>query len=146
MVNNDLLTSSLCLIIGILFFIGSLNYPYLGSIFPAVISLALIIMSIILFIKSLINPEMSGWITNVKLKNVFLIALSIILYVLIIPILGIIVTSTIYIIGFALVASPKVDYRIIITSVIVALVVSGSFSYIFIKYFYVPLPSVFFVS
>jgi putative exporter of polyketide antibiotics len=106
-----------------------------------VISIALIIMSIILFVKSIISPELSGWLKQIKIKNVIIIAVGVAIYVIAIPILGIIVASTVYIIAFSLVAAPEVNKATVATSIIVAVGVSASFSYVFIKYFYVPLPS-----
>jgi hypothetical protein len=141
MLNNDLITAIVCTIIGIVFLLGSLSYTYLGKIFPMVISIALIIMSIILLIKSIISPELSGWLKQIKIKNVIIIAVGVAIYVIAIPILGIIVASTIYIIAFSLVAAPEVNKATVATSIIVAVGVSASFSYVFIKYFYVPLPS-----
>ncbi|MFW6121627.1 MAG: tripartite tricarboxylate transporter TctB family protein [Petrotogales bacterium] len=131
----------LCLVVGIMFLIISLQYSYLGSIFPAVISSVLIVMSLLLLIKSFTNPEVSEWIKKIKIKNVLCLATGIIIYVIIIPILGIIITSTLYIIIFSLMAVQQIDYRVIVSSIIVASGVSGLFSYVFMKYFYVPLPS-----
>lgn len=142
--NTDRVTSILCLILSSLFIYGAIDFPYLGSIFPIVIASSLAFMSLILLIKSFIKPEISNWLQNIKLKNTFAVASGTIVYIVIIPIIGIIISSTIYIILFSLLAAQRKDYKLFILSFIVAVGISGSFSYIFIKQFYVPLPTVLF--
>ncbi len=139
--NTDRVTAIACLVISGLFIYGAHDFPYLGAVFPMVIASVLALMSLILLIKSFLNPEISDWIKNIYFKNVFLVSASIIIYVIFIPILGIVTTSSIYIIVFSLSASQRIDFRLVVFSSLVAVGISGLFSYIFIKQFYVPLPT-----
>ncbi|KJS83029.1 MAG: hypothetical protein JM58_13520 [Peptococcaceae bacterium BICA1-8] len=73
------------------------GYSNLSSFFPKVISILIIILSTMLLIKSFRKPEASEWHKEIEYKYLIMLIVGIVVYVIVIPVVGFVSTSIVFI-------------------------------------------------
>jgi hypothetical protein len=144
--NTDRITAIFVFIFSAVF-MWQLKYVHspLDVIFPRTILIGMMALSVILFIKSLINPDPKSIKNLLDIQNrgkVIAGILGTILWLLVIPILGFAVTSAIALVVLSMVLGSRADrtLRKFVSTVLVFLVIVSVIYYFFSTFMEVQLP------
>ncbi|MCX7846305.1 MAG: tripartite tricarboxylate transporter TctB family protein [Dictyoglomaceae bacterium] len=147
--NKDLITSIIIILCGVLFLVEASHIKNLGfdildtSFFPKLTSYLLIISGIGLFINNLLKQRGKEG-KNIEIKEnllkIFIFVLFFVLYLLILPLLHFIFATILFILASYLIIDPSLNLKNMAKGIILSLLLSYGFWFIFVKGFNVLLP------
>jgi len=146
-INTDRISALIMLVFGGVFWsqlIGRTFTQY-GILFPKVVLVILITLSIALLAKSWLSPELKKISREENRKLIIFSIIGTIVWIWIIPVLGFVVTSTICFSVLSLIVSERRDITSILYTILVVFGTTLLFWLIFHKIFLVPFPRGFFI-
>ena len=152
---KDLISSIIIIIISIFSLIFSFQVKesaisaVSGRLVPQIFSVILFLLGFILLVKSLFKIKGDNEKVEVKeytgnIKKVLATLLSLALYAFLMPVLGFIISTTLYLIAQMIILGDKKDIKII-KVIIISVISSVVINIIFVKGFLVMLPSGIFI-
>lgn len=141
--NSELITSIFTLILGTVAFFATRETSFLGIVFVNYILAAMMILSLLVFIKGIIRPEMLQLFESVVERNNIFIGIAILLiYLVALPLIGFLPSSYVFYFTFNLylVDGERFSTRNLIESALISMVVVTLFYFLFHSFLGVPLP------
>jgi membrane protease YdiL (CAAX protease family) len=141
--NTDRIAGALLLSVAALFWQQLLlvNNP-LDRIFPRFILIVMTILSIVLLVKSFVKPDLKSLFCVENKKNLYIGAIGIIIWAVLLNVLGFIVSGISIYFGFSLVLGKddKKTLRYILKSLLISLIIVLIIYFLFSQCLEVPLP------
>ncbi|MDF2821061.1 MAG: hypothetical protein K0R15_1502 [Clostridiales bacterium] len=147
---GNLISAIIFIIIGIYVLIEVSTFPNLGGeqvtgpeFFPKILAIVLIVLSLILFISTILDKEnRETGLFNALATKTYITMFSLLAYVLLMGILGFIIPTIVFLIGMIRLCGMKSIPRIAIVSILATFVIYGVFQLLLA----VPLPTISFLN
>ena len=140
--NKDTLTAIVILLLSSVVWLGTASLSELGAVFPRAITIGLIVLSIILLINGWIKKDKTNPFTGIARSRLLPMIIALIMYVGLIPFIGFVLSSTLFLaFSFLYFGEEKFKALIIVRQVLLAFLISIGFYSIFHYGFMVPLPT-----